>query len=116
LWKQGGGVESDLTEEIKRASNEEIQNRTKLLDNETKVRLFVFSLFLSCVSRLQWFCMGFEQIMKGELSRIVHEQNNLKERIKENQEKVKVNKQLPYLVANIVEVCSCSCSCSPLSL
>jgi len=28
----------------------------------------------------------------------------VKGRIKENEEKIKVNKQLPYLVANIVEV------------
>ena len=41
LWKQGGGVESDLTEEIKRASNEEIENRRKLLENEIKVSLWI---------------------------------------------------------------------------
>jgi hypothetical protein len=39
-----------------------------------------------------------------------------KERIKDNKEKIKMNKQLPYLVANVVEVTlfvlfahSCSC-------
>lgn len=30
----------------------------------------------------------------------------MKEKIKENQEKIKLNKQLPYLVGNIVEVLS----------
>lgn len=31
----------------------------------------------------------------------------MKEKIKENLEKVKLNKQLPYLVGNVVEVCIC---------
>lgn len=31
---------------------------------------------------------------------------SVKEKIKENQEKIKLNKQLPYLVGNIVEVLS----------
>ena len=34
----------------------------------------------------------------------------LKEKIKENQEKIKLNKQLPYLVGNIVEV---GCAATP---
>jgi 26S proteasome regulatory subunit T5 len=33
-----------------------------------------------------------------------HEQSTLKERIKENQDKIKLNKQLPYLVGNVVEL------------
>lgn len=33
------------------------------------------------------------------------ELDSFKEKIKENQEKIKLNKQLPYLVGNIVEVC-----------
>lgn len=32
------------------------------------------------------------------------ELDSYKEKIKENQEKIKLNKQLPYLVGNIVEV------------
>jgi ATP-dependent 26S proteasome regulatory subunit len=32
------------------------------------------------------------------------ELESFKEKIKENQEKIKLNKQLPYLVGNIVEV------------
>lgn len=79
LWKQLGGAEDDLTDEIKRAKNEEIANRTKLLDNDIK-------------------------IMKSDLARLVHEQRNMKERIKENLEKIKLSKQLPYLVGNVVEI------------
>jgi 26S proteasome regulatory subunit T5 len=43
--------------------------------------------------------------MKSEIERLSHEQAGVKERIKENQEKIKLNRQLPYLVGNIVEVC-----------
>lgn len=42
--------------------------------------------------------------MKNEMNRLNHEVNNAKDRIKENNEKIKLNKQLPYLVGNIVEV------------
>ena len=63
------------------------------------------------------------QIMKSETSRISHEQQGMKEKIKvsivlshfqcsfnfeicfqENAEKIKVFKVLPYLVSNVVEV------------
>lgn len=44
------------------------------------------------------------RIMRSDLQRIAHESRGQRERIKENQEKVKVNKQLPYLVGNVVEV------------
>jgi ATP-dependent 26S proteasome regulatory subunit len=43
--------------------------------------------------------------MKSETLRLQHEQGAMKEKIKDNEEKVKMNKQLPYLVANVVEVC-----------
>jgi len=42
--------------------------------------------------------------MKSEMLRLSHEQSTMKEKIKDNEEKVKLNKQLPYLVANVVEV------------
>lgn len=42
--------------------------------------------------------------MKGEANRLTFEHNNVKDRIKENNEKIKLNKQLPYLVGNVVEV------------
>jgi hypothetical protein len=44
------------------------------------------------------------RIMKSDVQRITHESRAQKDRIRENQEKVKLNKQLPYLVANVVEV------------
>lgn len=42
--------------------------------------------------------------VKEELQRTNLELESFKEKIKENQEKIKLNKQLPYLVGNIVEV------------
>ena len=42
--------------------------------------------------------------MQDELQRNNLELENVKDKIKENQEKIKLNKQLPYLVGNIVEV------------
>jgi 26S proteasome regulatory subunit T5 len=42
--------------------------------------------------------------MKSENRRLQYEQANVKEKIKDNKEKIKMNKQLPYLVGNVVEV------------
>ena len=44
------------------------------------------------------------RIMKSDVQRINHESRGQRERIRDNQEKVKLNKQLPYLVANVVEI------------
>lgn len=44
--------------------------------------------------------------MRSETQRLQHEQNVMKEKIRDNGEKIKQNKVLPYLVGNVVEVCS----------
>ncbi|GLJ20486.1 hypothetical protein SUGI_0372800 [Cryptomeria japonica] len=44
------------------------------------------------------------RILKDEVQRTTLELDGTKEKIKENQEKIKLNKQLPYLVGNIVEI------------
>ncbi|XP_043706087.1 26S proteasome regulatory subunit 6A homolog [Telopea speciosissima] len=44
------------------------------------------------------------RILKEELQRTNLELDSFKDKIKENQEKIKLNKQLPYLVGNIVEI------------
>lgn len=69
----------ELPQEILESSTQDIQSRIKLLDNEIK-------------------------IMKSESSRVMHEATAMKEKIKDNEEKVGLNKQLPYLVANVVEM------------
>jgi len=42
--------------------------------------------------------------MRSEIQRVKHESEAQTDRIKENLDKIKLNKQLPYLVGNIVEV------------
>eukprot|EP01118_Nematostelium_gracile_P008881 TRINITY_DN2968_c0_g1_i2.p1 TRINITY_DN2968_c0_g1~~TRINITY_DN2968_c0_g1_i2.p1 ORF type:complete len:428 (+),score=154.13 TRINITY_DN2968_c0_g1_i2:44-1327(+) len=69
----------EVPEEILNSTPEDIANRTKLIDNEIKV-------------------------LKNEATRLTLEQNGMKEKIKENAEKIKLNKQLPYLVGNVVEL------------
>ncbi|PNW77497.1 hypothetical protein CHLRE_10g439150v5 [Chlamydomonas reinhardtii] len=72
-------TEDALPEEFSYMSAEAIQQRVRLLDNELRV-------------------------LKDESTRLTLEQDGLKEKIKENKEKIKLNNQLPYLVGNIVEV------------
>lgn len=60
-------------------STDEITSRTRLLENEIK-------------------------IMRTENQRIGHELQQQKDKIKENAEKIKVNKTLPYLVSNVIEL------------
>jgi ATP-dependent 26S proteasome regulatory subunit len=44
------------------------------------------------------------QVMKSDTLRLQHEQSVMKEKIRDNGEKIKQNKVLPYLVGNVVEV------------
>jgi len=44
------------------------------------------------------------RVMKSDVQRITHESRGQRDKIRENKEKVKLNKQLPYLVGNVVEV------------
>ncbi|XP_078182770.1 26S proteasome regulatory subunit 6A homolog [Carex rostrata] len=60
-------------------STDDIVRATRLLENEIRV-------------------------LKDELQRNNLDLDSYKEKIKENQEKIKLNKQLPYLVGNIVEI------------
>jgi len=76
IWKD---AEDGLDAEVLRMSNEELISRARLFDNEIK-------------------------IMKSEILRVTHEQQAMKEKIKENTEKIKVNKTLPYLVSNVIEI------------
>jgi len=76
IWKD---AEEDLGADVLKMSTEEIISRIRLLDNEVK-------------------------IMKSEIMRVSHEQQAMKDKIKENTEKIKVNKTLPYLVSNVIEL------------
>ncbi|QPG76336.1 26S proteasome regulatory subunit 6A [Brettanomyces nanus] len=69
----------EIDDEILNSSTTDIINRTKLLDNEIK-------------------------LFRSELLRLQHEKSVMLEKIKDNKEKIKNNKQLPYLVGNVVEL------------
>ena len=71
--------EEPLPDDILNASADEIATRTRLLENDIKV-------------------------MKSEQMRLSHEQSSMREKIKDNADKIKQNKVLPYLVGNVVEV------------
>lgn len=88
----GGGAEESKSDDPAAAEDEdmiddetaamsiaELRQRIQLIDNE--VRIF-----------------------RSDIQRIQHESRAQRERIRENIEKVKLNKQLPYLVGNVVEV------------
>eukprot|EP00210_Caulerpa_lentillifera_P005133 g4905.t1 len=74
-----GQTEEDIPSEILEMSPDDIRTRIRLLDNEIRV-------------------------LTDESKRLEHDKNQLRDRIRENQEKVKLNNQLPYLVGNVVEV------------
>jgi len=65
--------------EVMSMSSDEIRQRTRLIENDVR-------------------------IMRSEIQRVKHESEAQTDRIKENLDKIKLNKQLPYLVGNIVEV------------
>lgn len=67
-------------------ASDDIISRTRLLENEIR-------------------------IMRLEQNRITHEIQNQRDKIRENSEKIKVNKTLPYLVSNVIEVDVCVYMC-----
>jgi len=70
---------ADLPEDIKNATAQEIINKARVLENEVKR-------------------------LTSESRDVLQQQNKTKKRIQDNEEKIKLNKQLPYLVGNVVEV------------
>lgn len=73
------GEQDTFLEEVNRLTNDEIRQRLRALDNEIR-------------------------IMKSDISRIKHESLQQQAHIKDNKEKIKINKVLPYLVANVIEI------------
>lgn len=72
--------EEDIVDpDILHSSTRDIAMRTKLLGNDMR-------------------------IMKSEFQRLTHEQAAMKEKIKDNLDKIENNRQLPYLVGNVVEL------------
>jgi len=68
-----------LDEEILSLSTRDIVARRRLLENDTR-------------------------IMRSEFQRLTHEKGTMHDKIKENLDKIENNRQLPYLVGNVVEI------------
>ncbi|TLD30576.1 hypothetical protein PspLS_02153 [Pyricularia sp. CBS 133598] len=68
-----------LDEEILSLSTQDILTRRRLLENDSR-------------------------IMRSEYQRLSHERQTMQEKIKDNLEKIANNRQLPYLVGNVVEL------------
>ena len=71
--------DDDVMADVLKMSTDEVVARTRLLENDIR-------------------------IMRSEIVRIQHELQAQKDKIKENTEKIKVNKTLPFLVANVIEI------------
>lgn len=71
--------EDIIDDEIFQSSTRDIINRRRMLDNEMK-------------------------ILRSEFQRLKHEEGTMKDKIKDNLEKIENNRQLPYLVGNVVEL------------
>eukprot|EP00920_Eleutheroschizon_duboscqi_P016254 GHVT01038356.1.p1 GENE.GHVT01038356.1~~GHVT01038356.1.p1 ORF type:complete len:474 (-),score=137.19 GHVT01038356.1:1036-2367(-) len=67
-----------VTAEVQRMTREDMCTRTSLIESEVR-------------------------LLKNESQRLRNESQTVKERTKDNLEKIKLNRQLPYLVANVVE-------------
>lgn len=74
-----GETTDPFLDEVNLLSNDELRLRIRALDNEIR-------------------------IMKSNISKIKHEANQQQAHIKDNKEKIKLNKVLPYLVANVIEI------------
>jgi 26S proteasome regulatory subunit T5 len=72
-------VEEEIDPEIMSGSVEYIERMTRMIEGEFRV-------------------------LASELSHMTHEEKTMKEKLKENQGKVKLNRQLPHLVGHVVEV------------
>ena len=71
--------EAELMRDLEGSTVEDVTMRTRLLENEIRV-------------------------LRDESNRLALDLQSDKERVKENMEKIKMNKQLPYLVGNVVEI------------
>lgn len=97
IWGDGGGGEAKEAEpaaDAAPAAEEEV-----VLEDEETRHMTVGEL------RQRIHLINNDiRIMKSDVQRITHESRGQRDRIRDNQEKVKLNKQLPYLVANVVEI------------
>jgi len=87
------------------ASGSDEEAKEEELDPETQAMLDETSTMSTAELRQRIHLIDNEiRVMKSDIQRIQHESRAQRERIRENVEKVKLNKQLPYLVGNVVEI------------
>jgi len=79
IWGEENAAATQAAEDLKNSSADDITQRIRLLENDIRV-------------------------MKSETQRLQHELNTITEKTKENKEKIKLNRQLPHLVANVAEL------------
>ena len=92
IWGDGGN------EEAKEETKEEAPQEEEVEDDETR------HMTVGELRQRIHLIQNDIRVMKSDVQRITHDSRSQRERIRENQEKVKLNKQLPYLVANVVEI------------
>ncbi|CAJ1966466.1 unnamed protein product [Cylindrotheca closterium] len=92
IWGDGGN------EEAKEETKEEAPQEEDVEDDETR------HMTVGELRQRMHLIQNDIRVMKSDVQRITHDSRSQRERIRENQEKVKLNKQLPYLVANVVEI------------
>jgi len=73
------GNDDIMTDEIKNMSVQDLDMRRRMIENEIRV-------------------------FKSETSRMQHDMSSMREKIKDNIEKIKLNRQLPHLVGNVAEL------------
>jgi 26S proteasome regulatory subunit T5 len=79
LMVEGVAEEDDIAEALDGKTNEEIRQLLRALDNETRIK-------------------------RSNITQNAYDIQQQKAQLKDNKEKVKMNLQLPYLVANVVEI------------
>ena len=79
IWDAGDDGLEALDAEILACEPDEILARARLIANEARA-------------------------LRDEATRLTHEKRSAEERLTDNREKIKMNRQLPYLVSNIVEI------------
>mmetsp|Transcript_1522 Transcript_1522/g.1942 ORF Transcript_1522/g.1942 Transcript_1522/m.1942 type:complete len:460 (+) Transcript_1522:215-1594(+) len=94
IWGSSTGAGSNAPADSSAATNEE----DAVLDDETR------AMSTSELRQRIHLLENDIRVMRSDIQRIAHESHGQRDRIRENLEKVKVNKQLPYLVGNVVEV------------
>lgn len=104
IWGDGGGGNEESKEETKEAppadetTEPEEEPEPEVEDEETR------HMAIGELRQRIHLINNDIRVMKSDVQRITHDSRGQRDRIRENQEKVKHNKQLPYLVANVVEI------------